>query len=351
MTFQIEQNVSLAEYTTLKIGGKARFFFSVKHEEDLIEAVSFAEENDLKIFVLGGGSNVLIADTGFDGVVLKISLKGISIFQEKDKIVYVTAKAGEDWDKFVAFGVEKNLQGIECLSGIPGLVGGTPVQNVGAYGQEVSETIVSVRVFDGKTKTIKDLSNSQCEFSYRTSLFNTTEKNRYVVLSVTYALSSDGEPKIVYRDLQNYFGDAKPTLEETRRAVLKIRAGKSMVIDPRDPNSLSVGSFFKNPIITTESFAILEEKAAKLGIASIPSFKAEAGNVKVPAAWLIERSGFNKGFKFGCVGLSTKHTLAIINRGGATAGDVLSLKNKIQVKVKELFGIELNPEPVLVGFL
>lgn len=348
--FKIETDVSLAEFTTLKIGGKARFFVSAKSEREVVEAVEFAEENNLEIFVLGGGSNVLISDEGFDGLVLQIALKGISIYQGKDKTVFVTAQAGEDWDEFVAFCVENNFQGVECLSGIPGFVGGTPVQNVGAYGQEVSESIIAVRVFDRQTKEIKELINLDCGFAYRTSIFNTTEKNRYIVLAVTYTLKSEGEPKIVYADLIKYFADKKPTLEDTRNAVIEIRSDKSMVIDAKDINSKSAGSFFKNPIVAKEHFVKIVEKARNLGIENVPSYEIDENNVKVPAAWLIEKSGFFKGFRFGNVGLSSKHTLAIINRGGATAENVLEFKDEIQTKVKELFDIELIPEPVFVGF-
>jgi len=350
MNSQIEENVPLAEFTTLKIGGEARFFLSAKHEDEIIEAIQFAKHNKLKIFILGGGSNVLIADQGFDGLVLQIALKGISTSQKNDGTVYITSKAGEDWDEFVALCVGKNLQGVECLSGIPGFIGGTPVQNVGAYGQEVSDTIVSVRVFDRKTESFLELLNWQCGFAYRTSIFNTTEKNRYIVLAVTYALKFGVEPKIIYRDLQNYFGDAKPNLEETRRAVLKIRSEKSMVINASDPNSRSAGSFFKNPIVTKGKFSEIEKRVEKLGIESIPFFEVDESNVKMSAAWLIEKSGFEKGCEYGRVGISTKHSLAIVNRGGATAEDVLILKDVIQAKVKEIFGVELKPEPIFVGF-
>lgn len=347
---KIQTDVTLAEFTTLKIGGNASFFVAAKTESEVVEAVEFAEKNDLEIFVLGGGSNVLISDEGFGGLVLQISLKGISTFREKDKTVYVTAQAGEDWDEFVAFCVEKNLQGIECLSGIPGFVGGTPVQNVGAYGQEVSETIAAVRVFDRKTKEIKELANSECGFAYRTSIFNTIEKNRFIVLDVTYALKFGGEPKIVYADLTKYFGDKMPTLEDVRNAVIKIRSDKSMVIDAKDINSKSAGSFFKNPVVAEKHFDEIVEKAKSLGIENVPFYEIDENSVKIPAAWLIEKSGFHKGYIFGNVGLSSKHTLAIINRGGAAAKDVLEFKEKIQSKVKELFDIELTPEPVFVGF-
>lgn len=351
MSLSVQKNVPLAELTTLKIGGRACFFASAKSESEVVEALDFAEQNNLETFILGGGSNVLIADKGFDGLVLQVSLKGISTVQGKDETVYVTAKAGEDWDAFCLFCVEKNLQGVECLSGIPGYIGGTPVQNVGAYGQEVSETITAVRCYDRKNKEFVELTNAECRFAYRTSVFNTTEKNRYVVTAVTFALKFGGKPKIVYRDLRNYFGDAKPNLEETRRAVLKIRAEKSMVINENDPNSRSAGSFFKNPIVAKAKFAEIEKLAAKCGLQNVPFFDFDEKNVKIPAAWLIENSGFGKGFEFGRVGLSSKHTLAIVNRGGATAEDVLSLKNLIQAKVKEKFNVELKPEPILVGDL
>ncbi|HEX8736856.1 MAG TPA: UDP-N-acetylmuramate dehydrogenase [Pyrinomonadaceae bacterium] len=347
---KIEENVSLAPLTTLKIGGAARFFVSARSESEVVEAIRFARENSLEIFVLGGGSNVLISDKGFDGLVLQIALKGVSAFQEPDGTVYVKAQAGEDWDELVAFCVEKNLAGIECLSGIPGLVGGTPVQNVGAYGQEVSETIVSVRVFDRKNNELTELTNAGCGFAYRASIFNTSEKNRYIVLGVTYALKYGGAPKIVYRDLQNFFGDKEPDLAETREAVLKIRAEKSMVINENDPNSRSAGSFFKNPLVSNIKFALIAERAEALGIKEVPRFYVDDETVKIPAAWLIEKSGFQKGLRRGNAGLSTRHTLAIINTGGATAADILNLKDEIQSKVKENFGVRLVPEPVFVGF-
>jgi len=350
MSFLIQKDVSLSEFTTFKIGGRAGFFASAGSETEVVEALQFANQKDLNIFILGGGSNVLIADEGFDGLVLQIALKGISTLQGKDKTLCIRAQAGEDWDEFVKFCVEKNLQGVECLSGIPGFIGGTPVQNVGAYGQEVSETIVSVRCFDRKNEKIVELTNADCEFAYRTSLFNTTEKNRFIVLAVTFALKVDGEPKIIYRDLQNYFGDRKPNLKETREAIIKIRSEKSMVIDSQDPNSQSAGSFFKNPIVTKEKFAEIEKLARLLEIETVPFFKVDNNTVKIPAAWLIEKSGFHKGFQKETVGLSTKHTLAIVNLGNAKAADILALRDEIQSKVKLCFRVELKPEPIFVGF-
>ena len=319
---------------------------SAETENEVVEAVDFARENDLDLFVLGGGSNVLISDDGFDGVVLRITLKGISLAAEKDDAVSVTARAGEDWDAFVKFCVEKKFAGIECLSGIPGFVGGTPVQNVGAYGQEVAETIASVRVFDRKSNGILELTKADCRFAYRASIFNTTEKNRFIVLAVTFALKKDGKPKIIYKDLREFFGDRTATLKETREAVLKIRRAKSMVIDEQDANSKSVGSFFKNPIISGKQLTEIIETTR---IENIPFYKVDENNVKIPAAWLIENAGFQKGFQFGNAGLSSRHTLALINPANATARDILSLKNEIQTKVRKKFGLELQPEPIFVG--
>lgn len=341
-SIKIEENIPLAQYTTFQIGGNARFFIKAETEDQVVEAFNFAEEHEFELFVLGGGSNVLISDEGFDGVVLQIALKGIEI---KGNIV--TAQAGENWDEFVAVCVENNLQGVECLSGIPGLIGGTPVQNVGAYGQEVSETITKVRVFDRKSKHILELANSDCKFAYRTSIFNTTEKNRFIVLAVTFALEKDANPKIVYKDLKEYFAGKRPNLVRTRAAVLEIRRAKSMVIDEEDENSKSAGSFFKNPIVAAEKIA---EIAQKTGIESVPHFKMDDNKVKIPAAWLIENAGFYKGYKQERAGISTKHTLAIVNFDGANAKAIISLKNEIQTQVEKKFGISLVPEPVLIGF-
>ena len=341
----IKENILLAPLTTFKIGGAARFFVEAKSEDEIISAFKFAEENELPLFVLGGGSNVLISDEGFDGLVLQVSLKGIEI-----KKNIVTAKAGEDWDEFVKFCVDSKLAGIECLSGIPGFVGGTPVQNVGAYGQEVSETIETVRAFDRKTKEILELTNADCKFAYRTGIFNTTEKNRFIILAVSFKLIPDGEPKIVYKDLHERYGHRKPTLSAVRKAVLKIRRSKSMVIDEKDPNSQSAGSFFKNPIVSNEEYQLISQNAETNDTEDVPKFRVDENKVKIPAAWLIEKSGFQKGFQFGNVGLSTNHALAIINFGGATAREVLALKNEIQKSVKEKFGIDLQPEPIFVGF-
>ena len=340
--FQLQENVSLEPLTTLKIGGPARYFVRAESERAVVEALRFAETEKQPVFILGGGSNLLVSDNGFDGLVLQIALRGIE--QETERSIVVTAKAGEDWDEFVAWCVGEDLAGIECLSGIPGFVGGTPVQNVGAYGQEVAETIVSVRCYDTKAKEFVALSKAGCGFTYRTSIFNSTERGRYIVLSVTYALERGGAPKVVYKDLIEHFAGREPSLAEVRDAVLNTRRAKSMVIDAGDPNSKSAGSFFKNPVVTWDKY-----REIKAAFERVPHF--EFGDmVKIPAAWLIENAGFNKGFTHGNAGISTNHTLALINRGGATARGILELKDLVQTAVKEKFGIELVPEPVFVGF-
>lgn len=347
---KIKENIELKNLTTLKIGGAARFFVSADAEEDVSEAVAFADENELQIFILGGGSNVLIADEGFDGLVLQINLKGIEIENENADETIVSAKAGEDWDEFVKFCVEKNLAGVECLSGIPGFVGGTPIQNVGAYGQEVSETIGAVKVFDCKSKEILTLNNSDCKFTYRSSLFNTTDKNRFIVLEVDYKLKKNGAPKIIYKDLIQVFEGKKPNLKEVRDAVCKIRADKAMLVRQGSTDAQSAGSFFKNPIVSKSNFEKISAIAKKMNLGDVPNFKADDENVKIPAAWLIEKSGFQKGFQKGRAGLSTRHTLALTNRGDATAAEIVALKDEIQKKVLKVFGVELKTEPVFLGF-
>lgn len=345
MSLKIKEFESLAEYTTFKIGGAARFFVEAKTETEILEALKFAKENSLNLLILGGGSNVLIADSGFDGLVIKIALTGIEFVQQADETILVTVRAGENWDQLVEICVNKQLQGFECLSGIPGQVGGTPVQNVGAYGQEVSETISSVKVLERTSEEIFELSGDRCNFSYRTSIFNTTNRNQFIVLAVTFKLKLNGKAKIVYKDLRDYFGKQQPSLPQVRDAVLEIRRAKSMVIDPADINSKSAGSFFKNPIVEIEKFDSIKERF----IEPIPHYTINHEFVKIPAAWLIENSGFTKGYRQGNVGISTRHSLAIVNFGMASAADVINLMNEIQNTVEKKFGILLQPEPVLVG--
>lgn len=353
--FLVRENVQLAPLTTLEVGGAARFFWETKTEQEVINALQFAKENKLPIFVLGGGSNLLVCDQGFHGLVLKIALKGVEIAKDKTDVL-VTAGAGENWDAFVEFCVSKNLAGIECLSGIPGTVGATPVQNVGAYGQEVGETIVAVRALDRATLEIKNLINAECQFAYRSSIFNTTRRDQLIVLGVTFCLEPNGKPAIPYADLQKYFAENKiePTLQTVRAAVLNIRAAKSMVISAADENRRSAGSFFKNPVVTKEKLIEIEKRARQLNLIAaeetVPHFPANNNEVKIPAAWLIEKSGFKKGYQHGQAGISSRHTLAIINRGEALANDVINLMSAIQSKVKDVFDVSLAPEPVFLGF-
>jgi UDP-N-acetylmuramate dehydrogenase len=349
----IRERVRLAPYTTLGIGGPARYFVEAFSDEDVMDAADWAADRSMPLFILGGGSNVLVADDGFPGLVLRVALRGISAEADDDRML-VTAGAGEDWDRFVAFCVERELAGLECLSGIPGLVGGTPVQNVGAYGQEVSQTITAVRIYDRHTREIFTLINSACKFGYRNSIFNTTARDRYIVLAVTFALQPHGEPALLYPDLKNHFADqSQPSLAAVRAAVIAIRARKAMVITPGDPDSKSVGSFFKNPVVTADKFKEIVEAAKKHRLIrraeEIPRFDAPGRKIKIPAAWLIERAGFQKGFHRGRVGISSKHTLALVNRNGATAQEMLMLMREIQQSVNERFGVMLAPEPVFVS--
>jgi UDP-N-acetylmuramate dehydrogenase len=343
---QIQENVRLAPLTTLGVGGSARYFCAVTSVEEVKQAVIFARDRQLKLFVLGGGSNVVVADEGFNGLVLHVAILGI----EDSPLAVLNVGGGVNWDEFVTFCVGRGYGGVECLSGIPGSVGGTPVQNVGAYGQEVSETIRSVLAFDLREGRVRELKDNECGFAYRSSIFNTGERGRYIILRVTYELRPEAEPLLRYADLQEYFAghERKPSLSDVREAVLKIRASKGMVIDPNDPDSRSAGSFFKNPVLSADQYKRLSEKAAERRL-KVPSYPALAQQSKVSAAWLVENSGFHKGYVKGRVGISNKHSLAIVNCGGATAAEVLLLRDEIQRRVDEIWGVRLQPEPVVVG--
>ncbi len=346
----IREQVPLAPLTTLGVGGPARFFAEVQAESEVREAVEFARSRDLPLFVLGGGSNLLVADAGFDGLVLKIALRGIDRTAAGDEVKFNVA-AGEEWDSFVARAVDDNCAGVECLSGIPGSVGGTPVQNVGAYGQEVSETISEVEAIDRWSLRTSTFTNAECGFGYRSSIFNTTMRDGYIILRVTFALRRGGKASIRYRDVQAAFaqGGGKPTLLQVRNAVRDIRRSKAMLIVPGDDDARSAGSFFKNPIVPRRQFEDLEASLRSRGL-TIPSYPAGDGFRKLPAAWLVENAGFAKGDSRGAAGISPRHALAIVNRGGATAADIIALKDEIQSRVFSEFGVELQPEPVFLGF-
>jgi UDP-N-acetylmuramate dehydrogenase len=347
---QFFEHVPLAPYTTFQIGGPARWFAEAANEDDIAAGVAFAAERHLPLFVLGGGSNLLVSDAGFSGLVLRIALEGISSAQENGRVI-VSSAAGEDWDGLVAYAVGTGYAGIECLSGIPGTVGGTPVQNVGAYGQEVSQTIVMVRAFDRTTGKFVDLSSAACGFSYRRSIFNTVQKERYIVSRVDYALHENAPANFVYADLARYFAaqnQTAPTLAEVREAVRTIRAQKGMLLVAGNSDCRSAGSFFKNPIVAVSVLDSLSEEL-RVEKRSIPAYPAQNGEVKLSAAWLIERAGFQKGYVLGNAGISSRHTLALINRGGASAAEIVALRNQVTAAVASRFAVRLEPEPVWLG--
>ena len=374
---RIIENYPLHPFTTLRLGGAARYYIQATSVDVLKDAIHWAQESHLSIFVLGGGSNIVISDSGFPGLVIHNRIQGYEIrmpdnrFIEKeiammrntftpsrdygDAPVLVRFGAGQDWYDFVVFCVRQNLAGVECLSGIPGTVGATPIQNVGAYGQEVSETIVAVEAFDLHTNSTVELSAVDCEFGYRTSRFKMRDRNRFIVTNVTYRLTPNGKPTIRYPELQRYLEEqnlTSPSLIDVSHAVETIRRRKAMVIDVNDPDSRSVGSFFVNPTVTQEEFAKVEERAAQSLQAgeTMPAFPAANNQVKLSAAWLIERAGITRDTVYGNVGTSSKHALAIINRGGGTAREIVEFAELIQARVMDAFGIELTPEPVFVGF-
>ena len=342
---RVEENVPLAPLTTIGIGGPARFFYSATSVDELRDALAWARERDQRVFLLGGGSNLLISDQGFDGLVIRLDFRGITI-ESEDEHAMVKVAAGEPWDDFVRMAVENGWAGIECLSGIPGSTGATPIQNVGAYGQEVSESIVRVEVLDRERDRVVWFTNWDCRFGYRSSLFKNYERDRYVVVSVTFRLKRGGRAAVKYPELRKYIEEHGIALEDlpgVRAAVIAIRKRKGMVLDPADPDTRSDGSFFMNPILPESQYEAFAERAP-----NAPHFPS-GDEVKLSAAWLIENAGFHKGFVHGNVGLSTKHTLAIINRGGGKAAEVAELVRMIQDRVRETFGVELHPEPNFVS--
>jgi UDP-N-acetylmuramate dehydrogenase len=343
----LQRNVPLAPLTTLGIGGPAKLFARTKSVDEIRDVIAWAASQRQPLFILGGGSNVLIADHGFDGVVLQIDLRGMTVLTADPDAVSVYVAAGERWDDVVAFAVDRGWAGIECLSGIPGLTGATPIQNVGAYGQEVSETIVGVEAIERDTGRVVTLTNRECDFSYRQSVFKNASKDRYVVAGVTFRLKPRGSAAIRYPELQKYLDEHEINandLQQVRGAVIAIRKRKGMVLDPSDPDTRSDGSFFMNPVVTPARFEQIRRDAE-----NVPHFPS-GDQIKLSAAWLIEQAGFHKGFAHGNAGLSTKHTLAVINRGGGTAREVLELVGMIQDGVRERFGVEIQPEPNFIGF-
>jgi UDP-N-acetylmuramate dehydrogenase len=351
----IQHNIRLAPLTTIGLGGNARLFASCQTLEHLREALAYAHDQNLRVHIMGGGSNVVFSDSGFDGLVIRIELKGTSYVREGEAVL-VAAAAGEGWDAFVDWCVGRHLGGIECLSGIPGLVGATPIQNVGAYGQEVRDTIVSVKAVDRNTLQNVEFANSDCRFGYRQSRFKADDAEKYIVTEVTFQLHTQGRAEIRYPELREFIAssrdvtvlpDGEPALRTVREAVLTLRRRKSMLVDPHDPHSRSVGSFFMNPIVSMAQFGELQSRLTSSGgTDQIPAFPS-GDRVKIPAAWLVEHAGFFKGYRTGGVGVSQNHSLALVNYGGTTR-ELLELASRIQNAVHERYGIVLEREPALV---
>ena len=379
MTLTVREQVMLAGYTTLGVGGPAARFVDAGTDEQVIAEVRDADAAGEPVLVLGGGSNLVVADEGFPGTVVHVATSGVSIVSDDDDGVTVAVAAGEDWDVLVERCVADGLCGIECLAGIPGLAGATPIQNVGAYGQEVSETVVAVRAYDRLRDTIATLANAECGFGYRTSAFKRSvgaqrgraaldagaATGRFVVLGVTFRLSRNPlSAPVRYGELARVLGvgdGGRAPLADVRSAVLALRRGKGMVLDPADPDTRSAGSFFTNPVLDDGQFADVRRRAAAragsaAGEVSVPHYPAGDGKVKVPAAWLIEQAGFGKGYPGdGGARISSKHTLALINHGapggpgGASSASLVGLAREIRNGVRQAFGVELINEPVLVG--
>jgi UDP-N-acetylmuramate dehydrogenase len=344
---ELLENAPLGPRTTLGVGGPARYLVEARSEGQLLEALSWASRRGVSVRVLG--SNLVVADRGFDGLVLVVALRGLSLSSETGDAL-LSAQAGEPWDSVVARSVARGLGGLEGLSGIPGCAGATPIQNVGAYGQEVAETIVSVRAIDRLSLQPVELTAADCRFRYRDSFFKSEAPERYVVTEVRFALQARELAPVRYPDLQRELerrGAARPSLAAVRDAVLAVRREKSMLLDPSDDNRRSCGSFFLNPIVNPAQVELVRAAAAP---SVPPTYPQGDGRVKLAAGWLIEHSGFEKGMRDGNVGLSTKHALAIVAHDGASADEVTRFSTRIQDGVRRRFGVELTPEPNFWGF-
>ncbi len=347
-----ESNVSFSSLTTFGVGGPARLFATPLSVSETVECVRWAADSGVPICVIGGGSNVLVSESGFDGLVIQSADFAIDVVREGSEIV-LTVGAGVEWDELVAFCVDEGFVGLECLSGIPGRVGAAPVQNIGAYGQEVAGTIERVDVINRSTCMLSSAASDSCGFGYRRSYFKTAWRDRYLIARVVFRLRTDVAPDVRYEELRKALGMevpgmAAPELSTVRDMVLRIRRRKSMIYDTDDPNHRSVGSFFTNPLVDAETVEAIRERTEAGD--SLPSWPAVDGLTKLSAAWLIEHAGFERGFVFGKAGISSRHTLALINRGGARADDIIALASIVRRRVRESFGVSLTPEPVFLGF-
>ena len=346
-------NAPLAPLTTLELGGAAELMVEAASLDELCDALAWARDRGLPVSVLGGGSNVVVDDGGVPGLVIRIALRGRDVERRHDRTL-VTVAAGEPWDDVVAAAVDEDLAGLECLSGIPGTAGATPIQNVGAYGQEVATVIDEVRVIHRETLETSPLRPAELGFGYRTSRLRRPD-NPLIVTEIVFRLEPGGAPTLAYAQLAEQFsGGGAPTLGEVRRAVLELRRGKSMVIDETDPNRRSVGSFFVNPTVDGAALEALTESARLLGVLGWddrpPAWEVGPDRHKLSAAWLIEHAGFPRGAVRGPVGLSSNHALAVINRGGATADELVAFARDIRRGVRSHLGVDLQPEPVFWGF-
>jgi UDP-N-acetylmuramate dehydrogenase len=342
---------SLAPHTTLRLGGPATRLISAENADELVDLTKAASRSGDPVLLLAGGSNVVVGDAGFAGTVILVRSRGVEVISRRPDQLIIRVQAGHPWDEFVAETVESGWAGVECLSGIPGSSGATPIQNVGAYGQDVSETISSVTIYDRADGVVRDMPAAACDFGYRASIFK--HNDRYAVLAVDFRLRPASESGPVrYTELARTLGVAqgdRVPLAAARESVLALRAGKGMVLDADDRDTWSVGSFFTNPVLDAAAWEHLRAVTADTG--EPPGWPGEGGVVKVSAAWLIDRAGFGKGHPGGDVpvSISTKHTLALTNRGSGTTEQLLTLAREIRDGVRDRFGVVLHPEPVLVG--
>ncbi len=349
-SFKVEENFPMGPLTTFGVGGPAKYFVSADSEAHALEALEFAEKRGCPVLILGGGSNVLINDEGFPGLVIKNGIRGITSRPE-GAYCLIHACSGESWQEFVDWCVSEDLQGIECLSGIPGAVGACPVQNVGAYGQEVSETIAAIRALEIKTGKAVLLENEDCRFGYRTSIFNSTAEGKYMITGVTFRLKRHGKPAIVRGTLTGQLGGAPDlTIRQVRDRVMDIRAAKGLLMRRDHEYFRCAGSFFKNPVLSAERFEEAEQGVKKAGVCTCSSWPLDTGEVKVAAAALIQNAGFSPGYRKGNVGLSPKHALILIAHSGATALEIVDFAEEVQGAVREKFGVVLEPEVRLIGF-
>ncbi len=347
----IRRNVPLAAYTTLGLGGPARAFIEARTTDALIAAVTAADDTQTPVLLLGGGSNLVVADEGFDGTVVRVATRGRQMVAAGET-ARVLLCAGEPWDAFVAWAVTQGLAGVECLAGIPGSVGATPIQNVGAYGQEVAERITAVRVWDRREREQRTLPPAECAFGYRDSVFKDAARGRYVVLSVAFALRRGGAPVVRYGELHKALADGPVTLSRVRETVLTLRRAKGMVWEADDPERHTAGSFFTNPTVSAATADAVQAAAAGLGVLrvgeSMPRWATGDGRVKLAAGWLIERAGVPRGWTIDGAGVSHRHALALVNRGGTTRA-LLAMAERVQARVREVFGVGLEIEPERVG--